>query len=265
MADIMLGRVHLVGAGPGDPRLLTVKAHDLVKRAGLILHDDLVPAAILAVAGPQAEIANVGKRCGAKAITQAEINARMIESAGRGLDVVRLHGGDPALFGRLAEEMDALEEAGIPFEIVPGVTAGTAAAAALGFSLTDRRRSSRVIIVSGHRASKNSPEERTNWKEVAREDTTLIVYMPGNDFFLLREELLASGLSRDTPAVLVSRVGMPEQQQRVATLADLDRLPPMDTPTVLIIGRTIDRVSRLEQLHDTPLFIGSVSLLVSSL
>ena len=188
----------------------------------------------------------------------------MIESARRGLDVVRLHGGDPAVFGRLAEEMDALEEAGIPFEIVPGVTAGTAAAAALGFSLTDRRRSSRVIIVSGHRAPKNAPQERTDWKEVAREDTTLIVYMPGNDFSLLREELLAGGLSRDTPAILVSHIGMPEQQQRVATLADLDELPPMATPAVLIIGRTLDRVSRREQLDDMPHSIDSVSLLLSS-
>jgi len=264
MTDIVLGKVHLVGAGPGDPRLLTVKAHDLIERAGVILHDDLVPAAVLAVAGPQTKIVNVGKRCGAKAITQAEINARIIESARRGLDVVRLHGGDPAVFGRLAEEMDALEEAEIPFEIVPGVTAGTAAAAALGFSLTDRRRSSRVFMVSGHRASKNAPQERTNWQEVAREDTTLVVYMPGNDFSSLREELLAGGLSQDTPAILVSHIGMPEQQQRAATLADLDKLPSMDTPAVLIIGRTLDRVGRHEQPDDTPHSIDSVSSLVSS-
>ncbi len=263
MSDSVYGEVHLVGAGPGDPRLLTVKAHVLIEKAGVILHDDLVPAAILAVAGPQAEVANVGKRCGAKAITQAEINARMIESARRGLDVVRLHGGDPTVFGRLAEEVEALEGAGIPFEIVPGVTAGTAAAAALGFSLTDRRRSSRVIMLSGHRASKNAPQERTDWKEVAREDTTLIVYMPGNNFSPLREQLLAGGLSRDTPAILVSHIGMPEQQQRVATLADLDVLLPMDTPAVLIIGRTLDRVSRREQLDHTRHSIDSVSLLLS--
>ena len=119
----------------------------------------------------------------------------MIESARHGLEVVRLHGGDPSVFARLAEEIDALEEAGIPFEIVPGVTAGMAAAAALGFSLTDRRRSSRVIIVSGHRASKSAPQEKTDWSEVAREDATLVVYMPGNDFSRLRGELLAGGLS----------------------------------------------------------------------
>jgi uroporphyrin-III C-methyltransferase len=264
MINTALGRVHLVGAGPGDPQLLTVKAHRLIEQAAVILHDDLVPAAILAVAGPQAEVANVGKRCGAKAITQPQINARMIESARRGLEVVRLHGGDPTVFGRLAEEVDALEEAGIPFEIVPGVTAGIAAAAALGFSLTDRRRSSRVIIVSGHRASKSAPQENVDWKEVVREDTTLIVYMPGSNFSRLREELLAAGLSPDTPAVLVSHIAMPDQQQRFATLADLDKLPLMETPAVLLIGRVLDRAHRLEQPDAAALPLDSVSLLLSS-
>ncbi len=262
MVNAVLGKVHLVGAGPGDPQLLTVKAHRLIERAAVILHDDLVPAAILAVAGLQAEVANVGKRCGAKAITQAQINARMIEAARQGLEVVRLHGGDPTIFARLAEEIDALEEAGIPFEIVPGVTAGMAAAAALGFSLTDRRRSSRVIILSGHRASKSAPQEKTNWNEVAREDATLVVYMPGNDFSRLRGELLAAGLSADTPAVLMSHIGMPEQQQRFATLADLDRVPPLERPVVLIIGHTLDRVVRREELADTGNSVDAVSLLL---
>jgi uroporphyrin-III C-methyltransferase len=261
MVNRVLGKVHLVGAGPGDPQLLTVKAHRLIEQAAVILHDDLVPAAILAVAGLQAEVANVGKRCGAKAITQAQINARMIEAARQGLEVVRLHGGDPTIFARLAEEIDALEEAGIPFEIVPGVTAGMAAAAALGFSLTDRRRSSRVIILSGHRASKSAPE-KTNWNEVAREDATLVVYMPGNDFSRLRGELLAAGLSADTPAVLMSHIGMPDQQQRFATLADLDRLPPLERPAVLIIGHTLDRVVRREELADRGNSMDAVSLLL---
>ena len=262
MVNAVSGKVHLVGAGPGDPQLLTVKAHRLIGRAALILHDDLVPAAILAVAGPQAEVANVGKRCGTKAITQAQINARMIESARRSMEVVRLHGGDPTIFGRLGEEIDALEQAGIPFDIVPGVTVGMAAAAALGFSLTDRRRSSRVIFVSGHRASKNAPQEKTNWSEVAREDATLVVYMPGNNFSRLRRGLLAAGLAEDTPAVLMSQIGMPEQQQRFTTLADLDRLPPLERPAVLIIGRTLDRAGRREEFAATGNSVDAVSLLL---
>ena len=261
MSDMRLGKVYLVGAGPGDPELLTVKASRLIKRAAIILHDALVPAAILADAGPQTQIVDVGKRCGPKAITQTEINTRMIESARRGLEVVRLHGGDPAIFGRLAEEIDALEEAGVPFEIVPGITAGAAAAAALGVSLTDRRRSSRVVLVSGHRASKRAPQ-RTEWKEVAREDATLVVYMPGNNFAELRDELLDAGLSPQTPAVLVSHLTMPRQQHCFATLGDLDQLPPLEAPAVLLIGRSLDGILRRGKLDDSVLAFDERSLLV---
>ena len=118
------GKIYLVGAGPGDPELLTVKAHRLIRQAAVVLHDDLVPEAIVSLAGRAAEVVNVGKRCGAKRITQDEINARMIASARLGLSVVRLKSGDPGIFGRLAEEMEALEAAGVPYEVVPGITAG---------------------------------------------------------------------------------------------------------------------------------------------
>ena len=257
-------RVSLVGAGPGDPELLTLKAHRLIGQADLILHDDLVPPAILALASPHAEVANVGKRCGAKGITQDEINSRMIAAARRGLHVVRLHGGDPAIFGRLAEEVDALETAGVSFEVVPGVTAGSAAAAALGLSLTDRRKSSRVIIVSGHRATKSAPYDKTDWKEVAREDATLVIYMPGSNFGPLRDELLAAGLSADIPAVIVSRAATPEQQHRTATLGTLHELPRMDSPSVLLIGRALDRArQRLE--YAAAIAFEEADLLLSSL
>ncbi|HKN20530.1 MAG TPA: uroporphyrinogen-III C-methyltransferase, partial [Terracidiphilus sp.] len=132
------GHVALVGAGPGDPELLTVKAVRLIESAGVILHDDLVPPEILDLALPHAVVVNVGKRCGTKTITQEEINALMIEHARAGRSVVRLKSGDPLVFGRAAEEMDALDEAGVPYEIVPGISAAFAAAAALGRSLTDR-------------------------------------------------------------------------------------------------------------------------------
>ena len=233
------GKVYLVGAGPGDPELLTMKAHRLIEQAHIVLHDDLVPSAILSLAGPQAEIASVGKRCGAKKITQAEINARMIESARSGLNVVRLHGGDPAIFGRLAEEIDALEAGNVPYEIVPGITAGTAAAASLGISLTDRRKTSHVIIVSGHRAPKNAPQEATNWKDFARTDATLVIYMPGNDFTELRAELLAAGLLPDTRAVIVSHASEPDQKYCFASLEELNKLPHMEAPAVLLIGRSL--------------------------
>ena len=147
------GKVYLVGAGPGDPDLLTVKAHALIRAAEVILHDDLVSAPILALANPHAMVVNVGKRCGTKNISQAEINRLMISSAGRGLSVVRLKSGDPGIFGRLAEERDALESADVSYEIIPGITAALSAAASLGVSLTDRRTSSRIVVITADRKS----------------------------------------------------------------------------------------------------------------
>ena len=255
-------KVCLVGAGPGDPELLTVKAERLVREADVVLHDDLVPAAILALARVDARVINVGKRCGSKGITQEEINKRMIEAARRGLGVVRLHGGDPAIFGRLGEEIDALQAADVPFEVVPGITAGSAAAAALGVSLTDRRKSSRVILVSGHRATKTAPYSGTDWKEVARGDATLVIYMPGNSFGSLGQELLAAGLSREIPAVIISHAATVGEQHGWATLGTLDQLPHMDSPAVLLIGRSLDRARR--EVGDISLPLEDAEFIVSS-
>ena len=241
MTRIFTGRVFLVGAGPGDPELLTVKAHNLLRRSDVILHDDLVPRAILALAGPHAEIVNVGKRCGAKHITQDEINSRMIAATRRGLEVVRLKNGDPAIFGRLAEELDALEAAGVPFEIVPGVTAGTAAAASLGVSLTDRRASSRIVIVTGHHAHDTHSRKQIDWSTLAREDATLVVYMPGHEFADLRDELLAAELPSDIPAVIVSRASTPDQRAWFSTIAQLDVAPRLNSPSILLVGRSLSR------------------------
>ncbi len=158
MSKAEAGKVYLVGAGPGDPDLLTIKAARLLSEAGVVLHDDLVPQSILKLAGKQALIISVGKRCGRKKITQAAIHDLMIVSARNGLAVVRLKSGDPMIFGRAAEEIDALREAGVPFEVVPGVTAASSAAAFLEASLTDRRVSSKLIVLSGHHAARTIPE-----------------------------------------------------------------------------------------------------------
>jgi uroporphyrin-III C-methyltransferase len=234
------GKVYLVGAGPGDPELLTVKAHRLIREAGVVLHDDLVPSAIVALVGSDAEVVNVGKRCGAKRITQDEINTRMIASARRGLSVVRLKSGDPGIFGRLAEEMEALDAAGIPYEVVPGITAGIAAAASLSVSLTDRRKSARVVIVTGHKACTGQKQQKIDWKSLAREDATLIVYMPGHEFSNLREELLEAGLSRDVPAVIVSRATTPDQRHQFTTVGNLDSLPQLESPSILLMGWALE-------------------------
>ena len=237
-------KVFLVGAGPGDPDLLTVKAHALIRAAEVILHDDLVSTPILALANPHAMVINVGKRCGTKNITQSEINRLMIHSARRGLSVIRLKSGDPGLFGRLAEERDALESAGVPYEIVPGVTAALSAAASLGVSLTDRRTSSRLVVVSAHRAHENENEEPTDWRSLATNNSTLVIYMPGRNLAALRQELLDAGLDAETPVAIVSAASTPEQREHCTTLTQLDTAPSMPAPSILLIGRTLERAAR---------------------
>jgi uroporphyrin-III C-methyltransferase len=238
------GRVFLVGAGPGDPDLLTVKAHALICSAQVILHDDLVSAPILGLANPHAMVVNVGKRCGTKNITQSEINRLMIASARRGLSVIRLKSGDPGLFGRLAEERDALECARVPYEIVPGITAALSAAASLGVSLTDRRLSSRIVVISAHRAHENENEPPTDWRSLATNNSTLVIYMPGRNLAALRQELLDAGLHANTPAAIVSAASTPEQREHCTTLGQLDSAPPMPAPTILLIGRTLEHAAR---------------------
>jgi uroporphyrin-III C-methyltransferase/precorrin-2 dehydrogenase/sirohydrochlorin ferrochelatase len=225
------GTVYLVGAGPGDPDLLTVKAVRLIESAEVILHDDLVPQEVLELASSSAEITNVGKRCGIKNITQEEINELMIEHAQAGRSVVRLKSGDPLLFGRAAEEIAALTEAVIPLAVVPGVSAAFAAAAALGRSLTDRACASNVIISTGHHAQSH------NWAPLpALEDATRVVYMPGRDLTLLAAEWMAEGLPADLPCAVVSRAAQPDQHVLHTTLGALGEAEPAAAPSLLIAG-----------------------------
>lgn len=240
----LTGKVYLVGAGPGDPDLLTVKASALLRCADIVLYDDLVPPPVIALANSRAIVLNVGKRCGAKRITQGEINGLMIDSARRGLNVIRLKSGDPAIFGRLGEELEALEAASVPFEVVPGVTAGLAAAASLRRPLTDRRKSSRILIVSGHQARENERGGKNDWSALIREDLTLVVYMPGHEFGSLARELLEAGLPPETPGVIVSRVTSSEEQHHWTTLDRLSKAPRLESPTILLMGRSLERPGR---------------------
>lgn len=224
------GKVYLVGAGPGNPDLLTVKALRLLQSAHVVLHDDLVPQAILDLAS-QAEIINVGKRCGFKSITQDEINALMIDYAHKNRSVIRLKSGDPLIFGRAVEEMTALTDAGIPFEVVPGITAAFAAAAAVSCSLTDRSSASSVIFSTGHHAQSHSQSALPQ-----REAATRVVYMPGRNLRMLAEEWLAEGLPPDFPCALISRAAQPDQQVQSTTLAALGDAAPALAPSLLIAG-----------------------------
>jgi uroporphyrin-III C-methyltransferase len=218
--------VWLVGAGPGDPDLLTVKAARLLACADLVLHDDLVSDAVLQMASTAAELVNVGKRCGRATITQGEIHQRMIDAARAGRCVVRLKSGDPLLFGRANEEMQALREAGIRFAVVAGVTAASAAAAAIPCSLTDRRVASDILLSTAHRAE----------EEPMHQEPTRVVYMPGRDLSAIARMWREQGLPSDYPCVLVSHAGRPDQQVLHTTLAKLHVTQPGPAPALLLGG-----------------------------
>ena len=253
MSNAEAGKVYLVGAGPGDPELLTLKAARLLAQAGVVLHDDLVPQAILALAGKQALIISVGKRCGRKKITQAAIHDLMIASARSGLAVIRLKSGDPMIFGRAAEEIDALREAGVPFEVVPGVTAASSAAAFLETSLTDRRVSSRLIVLSGHHAARSVPEPDL-WPTTLPTDATLAIYMPGQDLAQVTSSLVRSGLPAAMPCVAVTDASRPEAAYVPARLSELGDAPTSFAPTLLLVGHVFEAllIRPVDQQHGQP-------------
>lgn len=232
MTAAQSGTVYLVGAGPGDPELLTLKAAALLATADVVLHDDLVPQAVLSRAQNALAI-NVGKRCGRKKISQEQIHTMMIGYARRGLSVVRLKQGDPLVFGRAGEEMDALRRAGIPFEVVPGITAAFAAAAATQRPLTDRRSASSVSFSSGHHAPESSLEA------ASLTGATRVVYMPGHDFRAIAAQLRSEGLPGTLPCVIVSRATQPDQHVLRTTLGELDRITPGPAPAILLAGEAM--------------------------
>lgn len=220
-----------MGAGPGDPELLTVRALRLLETADVVLYDDLVPAAVLSLVAAAAECVNVGKRCGVKTITQAQINALMIDHARRGSSVIRLKSGDPLVFGRAAEEMDALRAASVPFDVVPGVTSGFAAAAALQVSLTDRRGSSGIHISTAHHAPEAAhTTPRRDW------NATQIIYMPGRSLATLAAGWLSEGADPGLPCVIVSRAAQPDQSIQRTTLGQLHTAAAAAAPSLLLAG-----------------------------
>ena len=230
----MKGKVYLVGAGPGDPELLTVKAARILREADVVLHDDLVTPEILSLASSSALVVNVGKRCGRKGVVQEEINALMIAHASDGRAVVRLKGGDPLVFGRAGEECDALGEAGVEFEIVPGVTAAFAAAAAAGIPLTDRRFASKLVFLAGRRAAASLARDSSGGGIAC--DATVAIYMPGEFYGRFAEELTAAGWSADTPCLIVSGAATPGQKIARTHLRNLPQSPRLPAPAVLIVG-----------------------------
>jgi len=233
----VIGKVYVVGAGPGDPELLTVKAVKLLARAGIVFHDSLVSHEILQSIGRDCEVINVGKRCGQKLLTQDEINSLLVSAAANHAVVIRLKGGDPLIFGRAGEEIEALRNAGVDFEVVPGITAALGAAAAAGISLTDRRAASQVVFSTFSRGTEGSPMDFS----AITSTTTLALYMPGPDYGEVAQRLREGGVPDDLPCVIVSNATGAGQQIRwtsVAQLAHEERLP---TPALMIVGRVASR------------------------
>lgn len=232
----MKGKVYLVGAGPGDPDLLTVKALRLLQSADAVLHDDLVAPEILNLISAHAQRYEVGKRCGKKNISQEEINFLMVALADSGLKVVRLKSGDPLIFGRAGEEMEALRRAGIGYEIVPGITSALGAAATAQIPLTHRRAASAVVFLAGHRASGS---EASDWSKLAASGSTLVIYMPGQNYDEISEKLKRAGLASDVPCAIISRATTPRQQIHRTPIGELRRAPQLPAPTLLVVGEVV--------------------------
>lgn len=227
--------MYLVGAGPGDPELLTVKALRILALADVVLHDALVSREVLALVSPKSRVVNVGKRCGHKHITQHEINELSVRFALAGEVVVRLKSGDPLIFGRAGEEIEILRHAGIEVEVVPGVTAALAAAAAAQVALTDRRSADQLLIITAHREPGKSDED---WHRLVTNRTTVVVYMPG-DYMRVGESLRRAGFNGSTPCMIMSKASTSEERLHRSTLDDLVFAPAFPAPAILIAGKAV--------------------------
>jgi len=243
-------KVYLVGAGPGDPELITVKGRRILQHADSILYDHLAPDALLDLAPAQAERLYVGKKKSAHEFTQAEICGMLIERARRGLTVVRLKGGDPFLFGRGGEEAEALAEAGIPFEVVPGVTTPLGIAAYTGVPLTHREHTSAVTFVTGHAV------EAIDWAKVGHAET-LVIFMGLTTFPRIARELIERGRAADTPAMAVRWATRADQETVVGTLTTLPDLIArrgLKPPATIVVGDVVHLREKLDWFERLPLF-----------
>ena len=242
--------VCLVGAGPGDPELLTVRALRRIEAADVILTDDLIDPRVLALARPGARLLKVGKRGGCVSTEQRFIHELMIREARSGARVVRLKGGDPFVFGRGGEEIDALREAGIAVEVVSGLTAGLAGPASIGIPVTDRRCTPGVALVTGHNGEGG---KQPNWTALAQSGLTLVIYMGVARVESIVAALRAAGMSAAMPAAIVSAAHTPQQRQAITTLGALAstvKTEGLASPAILVIGEVVALAAVEQVLQD---------------
>ncbi|SFF86606.1 uroporphyrinogen-III C-methyltransferase [Novosphingobium sp. CF614] len=242
MTDFPPGSVWLVGAGPGDAELLTRKAERLIGEASVVFHDALVGPGILEMAAPSARLVHVGKRSGRHSKDQATIDQLIVDAALAGEKVVRLKGGDPAIFGRATEELDACRAAGVPVRVCPGVTAASAAAASLGASLTLRGLARKLTFVTAHARAGEALD--LDWSRLADPEATLAVYMGKAAAAEVSARLIAAGLAADTPVALVESASLPTERHfntRLDLLPLAARTALGDGPALLLIGAAMAR------------------------
>ncbi|NML15232.1 uroporphyrinogen-III C-methyltransferase [Azohydromonas caseinilytica] len=235
-------RVTLVGAGPGDPDLLTVRAERALRGASLVLYDHLVSREVLRLVPTGADLIYVGKESAHHTLPQEDICALMVRLARSGRALVRLKGGDPYIFGRGGEEVQALAAAGVPFEVVPGISAAQAAAAESGMPLTHRDHAASVVLATGHRRADNTDILDMDWAALARPRQTVVIYMGVGTLPTVCAQLMLHGLAADTPAALVERASQPGSRRVVGTLQTLPvlaRLHEVRPPALLIVGGVV--------------------------
>ena len=248
----MRGKVYLVGAGPGDPELLTLKALRVLKIADVVLHDELIGPEVLAFVPSSVQVHKVGKRCRRTSISQEEINRLLVNYALLGLQVVRLKGGDPLIFGRGGEEIEALRKANIDFEIVPGVTAALGAAAAAQIPLTHRQVSSALVFLTSHHANSAEPGD---WRAHISPNSTLVIYMPGYDYASTASRLLAAGLEKTTACAIISQATSHAERIYRTRVEDLPLAPRLPAPTVLVVGEVV-RFAQYASPEEEPSWVG---------
>lgn len=247
MSANILGKVFLIGAGPGDPDLLTLKGKYCLEAADVILYDQLVNSDLLEFAHAEAELIYVGKRAGEHCVKQRDIEALLIHKARQGKSVVRLKGGDPFVFGRGGEEAEALVTAGVPYEIVPGVSSAIAAPAYAGIPVTHRACASSVAIVTGHQATNGG--SKVKWRQLARSVDTVVILMGLQNLRQIMRRLMEGGCEPDRPVALIQSGTRPSQRTLVgiaATIADLAEQERFTSPTVIVIGHVVKLRRRLQ-------------------
>lgn len=245
------GSATLIGAGPGDPELLTVRAIRALARADAVLYDALIDTSVLELAPAQARRIDVGKRCGRHAMNQAAISRLIVSLARQGAHVVRLKGGDPMLFGRAGEELEELRAAGIPVKVVPGVTAACAAAASLQVPLTHRAVARSVHFLTGHGADGEVPAHQ--WAALAASGGTIAAYMASRTLGSVTASLIEAGLSPETPAVAVENASRPGERRLFGTLADLPGQlseAGLTGPTLVLIGAVVNHATGCSALPE---------------